>query len=376
MATARTVIRLAAALVVAGAFFDVPSLYVPGVALALLWAGSLGWVRLAAGGTRIERERGPATVVEGEQYPLRIRIRRGTVPPRGELADPLLERPLPVRPFVRDRVRQVSVPVRFERRGRRRLEPARLIVRDPLRMRSREVLSREGGEVLVLPRIEPVLAPGGGRGGASGEYPDDLGDDVGNSVLDPRPIDFDIDGLRPYREGSPASRIHWPAVARTGDLLERRLVAGAESSPVVVLDAARPASQEALDCAVRAAASLCVHVGRIRGCALLLPREARPLQIDSALRAWPEAHARLALVESHDGVPALGGVSRAEAVFWVQGRRPGRLDRRAGALAAHVSCVVTPFPVRGRRAAFTVAGCHGYVLAAGGRRAPRSEATA
>ena len=81
MATSRSVIRLAAALVLAGAFFDVPSLYVPGVALGLLWAVSLGYVRLAAGRTRVERERGPATEVEGEQYPLRIRIRRGPVPP-------------------------------------------------------------------------------------------------------------------------------------------------------------------------------------------------------------------------------------------------------------------------------------------------------
>ena len=376
MATSRSVIRLAVALVLAGAFFDAPSLYVPGIALALLWAGSLAWVRLAASGARVERARGPATVVEGEQYPLRIRIRRGPVPPRGELADPLLERPLAIQPFLRDRVRQISVPVRFERRGRRALEPARLIVRDPLRLRSRELLSGDGGEVLVLPRIERVQAGGDGSGGASGGVLDELGEGPGRSALDPRPIDFDIDGLRPYREGSPASRIHWPSVARTGDLLERRLVAGAESSPLVVLDAARPESEEALDRAVRAAASLCVHVARTRGCALLVPREARPLRIDSALRMWPEAHARLALVESQDGTPALAGAGRAEAVFWVQGRGAERLSRRAGALAARVAYLVTPSPVPGRRAAFTVAGCHGYALAAGRQRVAPAEAAA
>ena len=374
MATARSVVKLAVALVLAGALFDAPSLYVPGVALVLVWAGSLAWVALGAAGTRVERERGPATVAEGELYPLRIRIRRGPVPPRGELADPLLERPLAVHPSLRTRVRLVSLPVRFERRGRRRLEPARLIVRDPLGLHSREVRSGDGGEVLVLPRVEPVLAATDGSGASNAGVPDQVGEGAGGSALDPRPIDFDVDGLRPYREGSPASRIHWPSVARTGDLLERRLVAGAESAPLVVFDAAGPESDEALDRAVRAAASLCVHVARTRGCALLLPREARPLQIDSGLRAWPEAHARLALIEAHDGVPALAGARRAEAVFWVQARGGQRLGRRAGSLAARVAYVVTPSPLRGRRAAFIVAGCHGYALAAAGRRPSRAEA--
>jgi uncharacterized protein (DUF58 family) len=378
VASTRTVVKLAVALVLAGAAFDSPSLYVPGIALALLWGGSLAWVRLAVQGTRIERERGPATVVEGELYPLRIRIRRGTVPPRGELADPLLESPLRVHPFVRERVRQVSVPVRFARRGRRRLDPARLIVRDPLGLRSQEVRSRDGGEVLVLPRIEPVLAATDGGGAASGGMPEELGEGAGGSGLDPRPIDFEVDGLRPYRQGSPASRIHWPAVARTGDLLERRLVAGAESSPLVVLDAARPDDEESLDRAVRAAASLCVHVARTAGgCALLLPGEARPLQIDSGLRAWPEAHARLALVTSRDGAPATAGASRAEAVFWVTARGGERPGRRVGALAARVAYLVTPGPIPGRRSDFTVAGCYGHVLAARGRpRVARGRAAA
>ena len=373
MASARSVIKLAGVLVLAGAAFDTPSLYVPGIALGVLWAVALAWVRLAAGGTRIERERGPATVVEGEQYPLRIRIRRGVVPPRGELADPLLERPLAIHPFVRERVRQVSIPVRLERRGRRRLEPTRLIVRDPLGLRSREVRSRGGGEVLVLPRIEPVLAATEGGGAASGGVPDQLGEGSAHSGLDPRPIDFEVDGLRPYRAGSPASRIHWPAVARTGDLLERRLVAGAESAPLVVLDPSRPDSEEALDRAVRAAASLCVHLAGTGGCALLLPREARATHIDSALRAWPEAHARLALVESSDGAPTLAGANRVEVVFWVQARGGEHLARRSG-LAARVAYLITPSPIRDRRAAFTVAGCHGHVLAAGRHRAMRAEA--
>ena len=71
----------------------------------------------------------------------------------------------------------------------------------------------------------------------------------------------DLDGLRPYRPGTPASRIHWPAVARGAGLIERRLQADGDARPLVVLDARTPASAgragvDLLDAAVRAAASL------------------------------------------------------------------------------------------------------------------------
>jgi uncharacterized protein (DUF58 family) len=373
----RSTIALAVALVLAGGAFDSPSLYVPGVAIALLWAGSLVWVWLAARGARIERERGPATVLEDEPYPLRIRLSRGLVPPRGELTDPLLEAPLPVRAPLRNRARQVSVAVRFARRGRRRLEPARLTVRDPLRLHIRELRSEDGGEVLVLPRTEPVVVAAEAGGAAAGVAPEELGEGAGGSGLDPRPIDFEIDGLRPYRAGSPASRIHWPALARHGDLLERRLVAGAESAPLVVLDAARPDDEESLDRAVRAAASLCLHLGRSGGCALLLPGESRLLRIDSRLGGWPEAHGRLALVEAGDRAPAVGRAVRAEAVFWVTARRGGRPGSGLASLGARASYLVTPVLRPGLRPSFTVAGCYGHaVVSPGRRRAARARTAA
>ena len=366
--TARSAIRLGAALVLAGAAFDLSLLYVPGVALALLWAGSLAWVRLAARGARVERERGPATVVEGEPYPLRIAIRRGLLPLRGELADPLLDAPVRVHAFARAD-RRHSVTLRFPRRGRRRLAPATLTIGDPLGLHSRELDSDHGGEVLVLPRTEPVMASADGGGSGVGGLPEELGGVGGGSGLDPRRIDVEVDGLRPYREGSPASRIHWPAVARTGELHERRLVAGADSAPLVVLDAARPDDEESLDRAVRAAASLCLHLARESGgCALLLPGESRTIRLDPRLRAWPDAHARLALVEARDGAPAIARARRADAVFWVTARAGRRAGIGATALAARIAYLVTPAPVPGLRTGFTVAGCHGQALAAPRRR--------
>ena len=81
-------------------------------------------------------------------------------------------------------------------------------------------------------------------------------------------------------------------------MLERRLTADGDSAPLVVLDASAPPSEEALDMAVRAAASLCLHLARRGGCALLLPGDRRPLFVAPDLAAWPAAHARLAVVEA------------------------------------------------------------------------------
>ena len=156
----------------------------------------------------------------------------------------------------------MRINVRFARRGRRVLEPARLVIRDPLRLLSREIVHEDRNEVLVLPRVEPVTAPGGGGAGA-GEH-GGAGIDAGviGRRLDASLAELEIDGLRPYREGAPASRIHWPSVARSGEMLERRLVAELDSAPLIVMDPSAPSGEEDLDKAVRAAASLCVHLAR------------------------------------------------------------------------------------------------------------------
>src|SRR5205085_6888260 len=152
--------------------------------------------------------------------------------------------------------------------------------------------------------------------------------------------------------GAPAARIHWPTVARRGEMLERRLVAGLESAPLVVLDPSRPESEQALDAAVRAAASLCRELAARVGCGLLLPGDRRPLEVSPDLGAWPHAHARLALVESG---PAPLPPPRAGAVLWVTAAagRPAGLER----LPCAVRYLGTPSPPPGARPLFTVAGC-------------------
>jgi uncharacterized protein (DUF58 family) len=362
MSRALASVALGATLVLAAATFDTPSLYVPGLALVVLAVGAVTWVALAARGAAVVRGAAPPTVVEDEPYPLRLEIRSGVLPPpSGELIEPLLGWPVPLAGRWSRRVR---INVRFSRRGRRVLHPATLVIRDPLGLQAREVRGAAGGELLVLPRIEPVLAPGGGaagRGLAAGEAA------LAGARLHGASEEVEIDGLRPYRLGSPASRIHWPAVARRGEMLERRLISGADAAPLVVLDPTRPVSEEALDRAVRAAASLCLHLARAGGCGVLLPGERRRIELGPGLGAWPHVHARLAVVEAGHGAPRLarppGGT-----VIWVSARPlrdpPTALRRHPGA-AVHV---VTPEPLPGARVAFTVAGCYGQRLRAVARR--------
>jgi uncharacterized protein (DUF58 family) len=368
MPAAPTAAGLGAALILSGLGFGSPSLLVPGLGLLGMAIVFWVWVGLATP-SRLIRAAGPGRVIEGEPYRLGISAAGGYLPlPGGELTDPVLEEPVRVGPAWK---REIDQEVRLRGRGRRRLQPARLVVRDPLGLRIRTVESEAPGELLVLPRIEPLVVAGRGTAGASVLAGLDEGPGAGR--LDARAVELEIDGLRAHRQGSPASRIHWPTVARTGELIERRLVAGADTAPLVALDGSRPASSEALDLAVRAATSLCWHLSQEGGCALLLPGERRPAEIEPELRGWPAAHARLALVEPAGSGPALGPLLRAGAVFWVTARaRPAIPAAIRGGSGARY--LVGP-SVRGSGSpSFLVAGCEGRRLGARATSARRRAA--
>ena len=117
---------------------------------------------------------------------------------------------------------------------------------------------------------------------------------------------------------------------------------------------------------MRAAASLCVELARSGGCELLVPGERRPLAIDPALRAWPEAHVRIAVSDQATGLIMPAGLTGA-AVLWVTAGRslPSSVRRlRPG------SFLITPSGSR-RRAAFRVSGCFAYPVTAPADRSSR-----
>ena len=355
---------LGGALVLVAAAFGPTPMLVPGAALLPLAIGAAAWVSWAARGARVERRLEATRTVEDEPVAVALEARTRVPPPPGsELIEPLLAEP--PRPAGGRRVHRLDAEVSFPRRGRVRLEPALLRVRDPLGLALREVRS-PAGELLVLPRIEAVLvARGGSAPGGLLAVPASVG------VTDAAEVE--VDSLREAPAETPATRIHWPAVARTGVLMERTLVPESDRRPLVILDASDPESPEALDSAVRAAASLCVWLARAGGCELLLPGDRRPTTIDAALAAWPALHARLALVESGGSTSAPARFGRAGAILWVAARAPGRtagpraLARSSARAAAGERYVVAPGQA-GPGDAFAVAGCHGRRLERSYRR--------
>src|SRR5690606_36373813 len=147
--------------------------------------------------------------------------------------------------------------------------------------------------VLVLTRVEPVLVAGrddGGDGTGAGGRRSGFG-----------AAEVELDGLRAAREGTSAARIRWPSLARGVGLMERRLRPEAEARRLGALDARMPAGEVALDAAVRAAASLTVHLARRGGCALLLPGDRRPIPLDGDLHGWTAQHVPLALLAGGAG---------------------------------------------------------------------------
>jgi uncharacterized protein (DUF58 family) len=334
---ASRVAALGFGLILTAGAFGVSALFVPGAALALIALAARLTVGLAAGRARVTLELGTDSVEEGLHAPLRIRARGWPfVLSRARLrALPSVDwQPVPFRGLSQD------LRLSPARRGEHRIGPAVVCFSDPFGICSRETGS-QAARLLVLPRMHRI---------ARHQLERTLRLGRARRLLDDGP---DVEGLRPYRQGAAASRIHWLTVARTGRLVERRAERDAEDMPVtVVLDASFPDSAEALDSAVRAAASLCVGLAALGGCALLLPgsEEAQPIRPD--LGSWPYLHARLALLQPGPG-PSWGAVARAQSVIWVGARRPDSERRGAG----HISATVSPLPRGDRPVLFAVAGC-------------------
>jgi len=358
---------LGTGLCLVGGAFDTASLYLPGVAIVLVVVLATAWVWLAASGARVARLPIPPTVVEDAPFRIQVEARLGWLPaPSGELTDPLLATSEAI--AGRRRVRLDAVAT-LSRRGRVTLEPSRLRVCDPLQICTRDTHGSDAAELLVLPRVAPVTvgadggaATAGGLTGlgagvrSAGRWREDANDGV------------DLDGLRPYREGAPASRIHWATLARRGEMMERRFVAESASAPLIVLDVATPTSTAALDAAVRAAASLCVALARVEGVALLVPGDRRPISIDHDLGAWPGVHKRLALVEAGTKTSVGGLGPRSGALLWVTAAGPG-LPRELELLPARPRYLVAPTLPPGAVAAFEVGGCSGRIVDRGRRSA-------
>jgi uncharacterized protein (DUF58 family) len=359
MRPAATTALLGLTLVLTAALFDAESLYVPGIAFLALVAAASTWVIAGARGVTVRRTVAVRRALEDQPVAVEVEVVAGRLAlPTGVIDEPLLPSPAPL--AAGRRGTRLHITARFARRGRKRLAATRVVVRDPFGIAERVVSGVQDAEVFILPRIEPVtVAPGDGDARA-------LGTRRGRPFV---AAEVDLDGLRPHRPGTPASRIFWPALARGGEMMERRLRSDSDTRPLVVLDPRAPAREEDLDAAVRAAASLCLHLAPRGGCAVLLPGDRRPSSVEGTLAGWPHLHARLALVTAA-ATPALAGIaSRRGPVVYVAARVLTRPPRALAHAVGGGRILVVPGTLGGRRAAFTVAGCTGYELSTSAARA-------
>jgi uncharacterized protein (DUF58 family) len=375
---------LAVALILAGRVFGAVPLFVVGAGFLVVGVLPLLWVLAAARGAGLQRRLAVHRAVEGEPLESFVEIRRGWFGlPGAQLHDPMagttisVAEPLSVLSG-RSRV-QLRVIARIPRRGRHRFAPPSLSLSDSLGLVG---LHRPGSgkpdEVLVLPRTEPVRwLRQDHRQTASGRVRHIAHEPLGTG---------EVDGLRQYVPGTPASRIHWPALARYPSpptLLERRLVADTQTLPLIVLDTRRRiggSDPELLDAAVRAAASLTLELARTGGCRLLLPGDRQAAPVGPDLGAWPSAHTRLALVEEV-GDPSQGPALRAGSVRGPLILVSIRLEPSTalGSIPGHSGplILVTPSRLAARAEAppsFEVSGCTGFVLRASARRLRRGAA--
>ncbi len=354
MTRALATIALGVALGLLGALFGIGALDVPAVAFVVVGGLSLTWVWVASRGADVTRELDVRSAVEDDPVPARLLVRARLPLPGGAIFDPLLEEPVEL--AAGSRSAELTTTVRFPHRGRLLLTAPNLVLRDPLELARRVVRGSGTHELLVLPRISPVIA--GSRGSDAGRS--------GGAAALLAATASEVDGLRPYREGTPAARIHWQALARGAGLMERRLRSDGDARPLVVLDARGAESEDALDAAVRAAASLCDAFARLGGCALLLPGERRATTVGEDLAAWPAAHVRLAVVSGGAGTPppALGAAgARRGPLLYVAARTIDRLPPSAQTVTRGSTTLVVPGALPDRDAAFTVAGCSGYAIA-------------
>jgi uncharacterized protein (DUF58 family) len=384
------------AFVLVSFLFAAEPLLVAGVALCAIGAVTPLWVLASASGARARRVLVADRVIEGAQLHAAIEVHRSIAAGgwgRLEINDELTGQRLalggaqsPLR-SVRDAVVQLAAPM--PRRGEHVLAPPTITARDPFDLARAESPGRGASQtVLVLPRTEPVQWSGGNRIRRSDGEDGRLGAEAMAAS--------DLDGLRPYRPGSPASRIHWQALARGQGLIERRLRADGDERPLVVLDArtltsAHRGPEEPLDAAVRATASLVLDLARRGGCALLLPGQSRPTVIDPELSVWSGIHARLAVVgtdaDPHRArAPALDRIAGRVPLVYVTAAPHERLGVMLGAVGRGSVVLVVPQSelVEGRprgvvgaaAPVFSVSECSGFALRAAREERPRAAAGA
>ncbi len=152
---------------------------------------------------------------------------------------------------------RVSYTVVPRARGRYVLGPLRVDISDPFVLARLRMEIDLRDELTVTPEVERLAGQPG--------HPTGMGTGLSRARHLSRAGE-DFYTMRPYQEGDDLRRIHWPSVARTGQLMIRQDQSSRRSSALILLDTRSAALGEtrrpAFERAVSAAASLGVHLAR------------------------------------------------------------------------------------------------------------------
>ena len=250
-------------LAVAGVLFGYRDLTRFGVlAVALPYISAL-LVRTRKTRLRIERLISPDRIAVGQDAHVALTFENvSTTTTPVFLAEERLDYQLGDRPrFVVGRIppgrlRVIDYTVRSHLRGRHQLGPLGVQVQDPFGLASRHALLEGTADLVILPQVHPLSA---GRHPSTG-----MGSEGEQAHLIALHGEDDVT-IREYRDGDDLRRIHWPATARTGDLMVRQEDRPAQRRAVVLLDP-RPnahggsGATSSHEWAVSACASIAVHL--------------------------------------------------------------------------------------------------------------------
>lgn len=299
------VLALGLASLLAAWTFGSVSLAAVAAGLVLAGLGARAWTRVARGGSA-ERLLGEGAYVEGDDVRVEVVLRRRLLAFGGAVAVQALG---PGR-VAQARLRRGRGTLVLEQipRGRYVLEPARVVLGDPLGL-ERVVLAAGAPAALV---VRPSLVELRGLFTDSGRQADG-----GRRALLRRQSGFELHAIRDHREGESLRSVHWPSTARRARLMVKELDDAPRDEVTVVLDQDRaglagPAGQSSFDAAVRAAGSIVrAHAARGRRVALVLSGSARePVRVCSLGRDWEAALVALAAAEA-DSEHRLAGVLAA-----------------------------------------------------------------
>lgn len=223
-------------------------------------------------------------------------------------------------------------------RGRFRIGPATIRVTDPFLI-ARSVSKNEHTDALIVtPAVERLTGfPSIGTRGATGS----------NATRRSRGTSEEFATIRPYRDGDDLRRVHWPSVARHGELMLRQDEARRSTGVSLFLETRSAtlgrSGDAAFEQAVSAAASLGVHFQQ--GSALqVMTSELAPTVLSA--RDLLVALASVGHTESPSlGIERLGSSADPVVIVVLAPPSPDEVQtliRTGHSAATRVACVILP----------------------------------